>query len=697
MKLSPVCMALMLASGTVAAETTVASNIERISVVGSTFNDYKHASASGAMRGDISVMDTAQSVAIIPEIILDEQLATSLGDVLINDSSVTAGSKKWNREVFSMRGFELESSTGYLRDGNQVFAHYQLPIETLDRVEVIKGPSSFLYGYSAPGGLINMVPKKPTVDGQVGLDFDTDDNGSTRYQVDVSGALNDSGSVRGRAIVVKQNEIMSRQYQNGEDRERDRLLGSFQLETDIGDWGTLALHYDRTEDTAGIDVGGWLDADGNLIGDKKMIWDQHWAFIDNTAENVGLYFNTHLTDNIQLKLGYNDQTFKRQRFDSSPKYADYNAEAGTYTFTPFDRHDTWEVKSYFADFSAQFDTAGIEHQLLFGANGLDQSYRQQRVSGSNTSVTIGTPADVADLNYRTGTPSNSGYDFYGVYLQDLISVNEHWKLLLGVRYDSYKNDNTPAMNSDTWSPRFGVIYQPWDNTSFYASYSESFEPKGSVGDNDEDANSGMDLSPEMGESFEIGAKAELFNGHLLLTGAYFDIKKIDIVVTQKASDGYEVPEGYTQITTQDGEQHHKGVELGAQGQLSDNLFVATSAMYLDAEYIRHNTLEGKRPIEAPEWSANAWTRYDFDNGLALNLGAVYEGERFANTANTITKDAYLRWDLGASYAMNFAGQDVNLRMNVENLFDTDYFGGGSNSEVTIGEGRNFRFSVSTKF
>ncbi|WP_202906920.1 TonB-dependent siderophore receptor [Vibrio mexicanus] len=148
-----------LFSNMVIAQSDVKTD-ETIVVTGQSFTDYKVDTSVGAMRTDATLLETPQSVSVIPEIVLDEQLATTLGDALTNDSSVSPGTKKWNREVFTLRGFELSSSTGYLRDGHPQFSHYMQPIETLERIEVLKGPSGLLYGQSEPGGLINMVTKK---------------------------------------------------------------------------------------------------------------------------------------------------------------------------------------------------------------------------------------------------------------------------------------------------------------------------------------------------------------------------------------------------------------------------------------------------------------------------------------------------------------------------------------------------------
>lgn len=203
----------------------------------------------------------------------------------------------------------------------------------------------------------------------------------------------------------------------------------------------------------------------------------------------------------------------------------------------------------------------------------------------------------------------------------------------------------------------------------------------------------MNLDPEYGEQYEIGTKWELFDGSLLLTGAVFDITVSNVTVTEDIAGRDET------ITTQSGEQRHKGFEMGAQGQVSERWFMTGSMMYLDAEYVRpeSDTLNGMTPIDAPEWSANLWTRYEMTDDLALNFGAIYVGDRFANKENTITKDDYIRFDLGAAYSMDIMGSDVSVRMNVKNLFDVNYLAGGSYKDVSVGEGRHFSLSLEAKF
>lgn len=692
MKLSSLYIALL---ATITTNTYANStDLEHIEVKGSYFNDYKVDNANGAMRTSTSLLDTAQSVTVISDIIINEQLATTLGEVLSNDASLTAGSKQRNREVFNLRGFELSSSTGYLRDGHQHWSHYQQPIEILQQVEVIKGPSSILYGQSGPGGLINMVTKKPTAQTLFNASADVDQHGSTRFMLDASGALTDAEDLRARGILVKQDVDYWREYQNGENRERDRFLGAFIVDYDISDNALVRVHYDRTDDEAGLDTGAWIDDNANVIGDDKTIRDMSWAFTDITVENAGIDFKVFLNDNWQVKLGYNEQTFERQRFESAPRKPGNFVEDDSYESRPYDRFDDWQFKTAFIDFIGEFETAGVHHQLLIGANSLDYYYGQRRTSADSFNFIAGqAEPSRPTVSYKTDdTISETEYDYYGIYVQDLITFSPQWQLSLGGRYDKQTREDA---NNESFVPKVGVLYHPNASATIYASYSEGFEPQGSdTLVNEDDINNGMKLDAVTSEQKEVGVKWQLFDDRLMLSGALFDISKNGTLVTETL----DIPVGdLISETNQIGEQRHKGIELTAQGAATDRLFVMASTMYLDANYERDEDLEGKRPTDAPKWSASLWTRYELNDAIAFNAGAFYEGERFADSANTITKDAYTRVDVGATYKLKVSKTDVNLRLNIENLFDEDYLAGGGTNNVTIGEGTNVRLAAQFSF
>ena len=689
MKYSPLFLAISMTMPLAYADS---NSIEVIEVTGSYFNDYKVDEAKGAMRTDASLLETAQSVTVIPRTIVEEQLATTLGEVLTNDASLSAGSKQRNREVFKLRGFELSSSNGYLRDGHQHWSHYQQPIETLESVEVIKGPSSILYGQSGPGGLVNMVTKKPTAKTLFNIGADTDQEGSTRFTLDAGGALNDEETLRYRSNLVKQDVTYQREYQNGKQRERDRFLGALVVDYDVSNDLSLRVHYDYTNDKAGLDTGAWLDDNGNIIGDRKIIRDMSWAFTDIDVENYGADINYNINDYWRVTFGYNKQTFERQRFESAPKKPSDFVEGDEYTSKPYDRFDDWQFTTKFVDFIGEFEFAGVEHQLLIGANSLDYYYGQLRVKSDAITYAAGQnePAK-PEVNYQDDDSLyTSEYDYYGVYLQDLVTVNDNWQFSFGGRYDK---QNKEGADNESFLPKFGVLYHPSEQGTIYYSYTEGFEPQSSDTLNEEtDINFGMKLDAMESKQSEIGVKWQLVDDRLLLSGAIFDISKTGKLITENIDN----PD-YDTRTTQAGEQRHKGFELGAQGAINDKLFVMSSLINIDATYEKDENYQGKTPIDVPEWSAALWSRYEVTEQLAFNAGAFYESSRFADSENTIKKDAYTRIDVGATYQMDVNNHELNLRFNINNLLDKKYLIGGGTSNVTAADGISFRVAAQLAF
>jgi len=511
--------------------------------------------------------------------------------------------------------------------------------------------------------------------------------------LDAGGALTEAEDLRARGVLVKQDVEYWREYQNGDNRERDRFLGALVVDYDISDNALVRVHYDRTDDEAGLDTGAWIDNDANIIGNDKTIRDMSWAFTDITVENMGIDFNVFLADNWQVKLGYNEQTFERQRFESAPRKPSDFIEGDSYQSRPYDRFDDWQFKTAFIDFIGEFETVGVHHQLLIGANSLDYYYGQLRTSADAINFSAGqNEPNRPNISYKSDdTISSSAYDYYGIYIQDLISFSPKWQLSLGGRYDKQSKENS---NNESFVPKVGVLYHPNASATVYASYSEGFEPQNETLENENDVNNGMKLDAITSEQREVGVKWQLFDDRLMLSGALFDISKTGTLVSENLIN----PIGdITSITTQAGEQRHKGFELSAQGAATDRLFVMASTMYLDANYERDEELEGKRPTDAPKWSASLWTRYELNDAIAFNAGAFYEGERFADNANTVTKQGYTRVDVGATYALKVSNTDINLRLNIENLFDKNYLAGGGLNNVTVGEGTNVRLAAQFSF
>ncbi|MFN1618279.1 TonB-dependent siderophore receptor [Vibrio rotiferianus] len=687
---------LALVIGAVLAAPAVAevqTTDEHLVVEGREFG-YKADTNTTAMRMEMTQLETPGQVAVIDEAVIDEQRASTLGEVLQNDASVSAGGTSRNRERFSLRGFELSSSDGFLRDGRQHWSHYRQPIELLERVEVLKGPSGLLYGKSEPGGLVNMVSKKPTTETQASLSQDIGSNDHSRTVLDVSGALNEEETLRARAILAKESYGSWREYGDGTEPETDRAVGGLVVEYDITENVMVSAHYDRTKDEGSVDSGAYI-VDGKPVLGDKYIWDAQWSKIDNDVENYGIDINAQVTDNVNVNAGYNRQDFKRFDVESYPKFDMYEKD-GTVKHKGNERSDNWVFDTAYVDVTTDFSLFGTENTLLVGANYLDYSYDRFMAFHDQAYVPAGETVVKPEPTSSKKWPT-SEYDTWGIYAQNMMTINDYWQVLAGVRYDEKRSD---TLTESQVSPKLGVIFHPASNGSIYVQYSESFMPQGAVSDTDF-TNDGEELEAERGISYEVGTKWELFDERLYLTGALFDItlENVRIDVNDPNNPGME-------LATQDGEQVHRGAEILAQGFVTDELSLTASAMYLDAELTRSKYYQGNRPADVPEFSASVWSSYKVQNNTNVNLGLIYEGERYGDAANTFKKDGYARIDMGVSYTHKYDEKlDIVTRFNVENLFDTDYLAGGGStngnqagaSNVVIGEGRNYMATIQFKY
>ena len=687
---------LALVIGAVLAAPAVAevqTTDEHLVVEGREFG-YKADTNSTAMRMEMTQLETPGQVAVIDEAVIDEQRASTLGEVLQNDASVSAGGTSRNRERFSLRGFELSSSDGFLRDGRQHWSHYRQPIELLERVEVLKGPSGLLYGKSEPGGLVNMVSKKPTTETQASLSQDIGSNDHSRTVLDVSGALNEEETLRARAILAKESYGSWREYGDGTEPQTDRVVGGLVVEYDITEDIMVSAHYDRTKDDGSVDSGAYI-VDGKPVRGDKYIWDAQWSNIDNDVENYGIDINAQVTDRVNVKAGYNRQDFKRFDVESYPSFSKY-AQENKIIHSGNERTDNWVFDTAYLDVTTDFSLLGSENTFLIGANYLDYKYDRFQEYYSTVEIEPGQTVPRPDYSGKV-KESTSEYDTWGIYAQNMMTINDYWQVLAGVRYDEKRSK---TLTENQVSPKLGVIFHPASNGSVYVQYSESFMPKGVVSDSGF-TNDGEELKAERGISYEVGTKWELFDERLFLTGALFDITKENIRL-----DINDPNNPNKQIATQGGEQVHRGAEILAQGFVTEELSLTASAMYLDAEITESVDYKGNRPADVPEFSASVWSSYKVQNNTDVNLGLIYEGERYGDAANTFKKDGYARIDMGASYTHKYdENLDIVTRFNVENLFDTDYLAGGGKtkknqvgmSEVAVGEGRNYMATIQFKY
>jgi len=309
------------------------------------------------------------------------------------------------------------------------------------------------------------------------------------------------------------------------------------------------------------------------------------------------------------------------------------------------------------------------------------------------------PVQIPNPGIMTREPKNTGEEIrLGFYAQDMMAIGQQWRALLGLRYDDYQTESYFAetllsdYSTDNLTPRLGLVYLPQPNVSWYATYSESFEPNSPVDASFD--NAGQALDPTVGEMFEVGSKWELQEGRMLVTAAIFTIDR----------DGDPFEDTLTNTVVQRGLQRSKGFETAVSGLVNDNLTLTASFSYLDSEFVVDDNpnIVGNRPAGAAEFSFSAWGEYQFNDGplqrLSLQGGWFYESDRPVDNANSFDLDAYHRFDIGLKYVMPL-GEKSGLiyRLTASNVFDETYYKGDRTTEINVERPREIRLSAQYTF
>ena len=348
-----------------------------------------------------------------------------------------------------------------------------------------------------------------------------------------------------------------------------------------------------------------------------------------------------------------------------------------------------------ANLVAQFDTGGASHTLLLGVEAMGQDTRslrnQARFNGA-TSVTvplaerISVPAATLSLQRA----SRSDLSVFSAYVQEQLDLGPV-QFVGGVRYERFDLATEDliaarpgARVDERWNPRFGVIVKPNEALSIYASYSESFLPQSGDQFSLIDAQDAL-LKPEVFRNYEVGAKW-LVAPDLFLTAAAFRLDRENTQAPDPANPGFVVLTGSTRV---------EGLEASLAGTLLPGFDVTLGYTYLDGE-VRGDTtraLAGTRLQQLPKHQASAWGRYQLADRLALGAGLVHQSKQWASLTHAVELAAYTRIDAAAFYDVT---ETIALQLNIENLFDADYFA-SAHGDNNIQPGAPFTARVGAKF
>ncbi|MCI4236281.1 TonB-dependent siderophore receptor [Dickeya dianthicola] len=660
---------------------------------------YQPHNAVTGTRTDSRLLDIPQAVNVVPQQVLEDQAARNLDEALYNVSGITqANTLGGTQDAVMKRGFGDNRDGSILRDGmRSIQARNVTP--TTERVEVLKGPASMLYGWGEPGGMINIISKKPELVQKTHIEgWNSSFNGGGG-QLDVTGPLGTSGLAY--RMLVDHDET---DYWRNFGRNRQTTLAPSLMW--YGDNTTVRVAYEHMEYLTPFDRGTVIDSrTGKPVSTpRERRFDETYNATRGDQDTLTVQMENAINDRWKTKLNY---AYSRNTYsDNQARAMSLNPNTGLLTRRADATQDAHsQSQNAQLTLNGDIDWGSINHQLLFGFDHeADRTHRGNMIRGAtNNRFNIYNPVygllPASTSIIATESDQKEDVDSTGVFMQDAMRLDEHWMLLGGVRYDRFdvmSGKGRPFVTNTDRSdsrlvPRAGVVYNLTSYASLYTSYSESFKPNSAI-----NKAIGATMEPEVGRSYEVGAKLDLPN-RITANLALFDIQKRNVMVD-------ELVNGET-VTRTAGKVRSQGVEVDVAGKLTDSLSLIGSYAFTDARVTADPTNQGNEMANAARHTASLFLTNDFGNlglhagdDLRAGIGARYVGRRPGDAANSFFLDDYTVADAFIAYNVPINGYKVKWQLNIKNLFDKTYYpSSGSSQYVAIGDPREVVLRASVDF
>ncbi|WP_418186339.1 TonB-dependent siderophore receptor [Aliarcobacter lanthieri] len=678
-------VATILAIG-VSLNANETTKLDTITVGGTKSYNYQSNEKTKINRTGIPKEDMSKSVQTFNQIFIEDAALQNIDDIItMSSNTVYTGSNHGRTNLISMRGF---SGVPILFDGMKFTNKISRPeVFGLEAVEVLKGPDSLQYGQSSPGGLVNLVKKKPVKDNFANLEFEASDNPSYSPKLDIGGSLNDDKSLYFRLTsVLKYDEGWT-----NSNTDTNKIFIAPSLAYDINDNNTVTLVAEYTDQTEPSDFGTYVNSKGKLVAPIKNTISHPDEEFEKTQKVIGLDLDSTFdtwNSNFRYRFidykGVNGDVHMPQRFNEAT-----NTVSRVYAYQ---KQESSEHALQYT-LNKEFDLFGKKNHISVGTD-YNKSYSKTIMFFEPTktfNINLKNPnyehlTNLKDHpNARNMSGNRTYVESYGIFLQDSIYLTDDLILNAGVRYSESKPQN--GQKSDATSPSFGLVYHVTPQTTLFANYSESFEPNSAT-----DVNNKI-LDPETGKGYELGVKQKLFDDRFDLSASIFKIEKENIALPDPnapAIGGWSISSG---------KQESQGLELDVSGEITENWSIVASYGYTDT---KNKDANNKELRNIPNHTANLFTTYKL---TSINLpdfyiggGAKYLGSKYADDANTIKFDSEIIYNATIGYKKG----NWRANLSVQNLTDKEYVDGAFTSNaagtrVYVGAPRTFLASVSYKF
>jgi iron complex outermembrane recepter protein len=639
--------------------------------------DYSLPNASTATKMDTPIMETPFSVQVVPKQVLEDQQVVRLDKALNNVAGVlNRPGNGGGQDMSYIRGF---ANNAYYRDG------FVLPTTiggggttkrdtaNLERVEVLKGPGSILFGRAEPGGVVNMVTKQPLDTPYYSMQQQFGSFDFYRTTIDATGSVIDDKSVKYRLNMAYEN---SGSYLNNVDGERVFVAPVVSWDISPKTKASLEIEYLHFDDPFDHGVPALAGTNRPAPVPRSFTLNEP-SFNKNAGDRTGVFMNWSHT--------FNDNWTISHRFGA--EFMDWNTLGVTFGVAAANGNLTRNFyalrdqnsQRYFntLNLTGKFDTGFLKHTLLLG-------YEHFQLDAGRSLGSQSSPAafNVFNPSYMSQGPTlfPSMYTSFkltqnwdGFYAQDQIELPNNIFALAGVRYDQSetqfdRNNQLFKLSKDNMvTPRGGMLWRPVNWLSLYGSYTENFGPSNYLS-NTADTN----LSPQTAQQWEVGTKTKFWDGRFTASVAYFDLSKQNLAV----------PILGTIFSKTIGSAESRGIEFETTGEIIPGLRLIGAYAYMPfAKVTNDPTNLGNRLPMAPENSGSLWATYEIQsgglNGLKFGGGVIAAGQREGNDSNTFKLPGYATLNLMSSYAIKVGHTKVTTQVNVDNLLDKTYFSGSN--------------------
>lgn len=652
---------------------------------------YRARRSSSATKTDSPLEEVPQAVSVIPATVLEDLNSPRIEKALDYAGGVARQNDFGGLTMYeySIRGL---TTSEFYKDGFSVNRGYMNPQDpsSVERIDVLKGPASSLYGRGDPGGTINILSKRPQNDRFARLDLSAGRWDRYRSSLDVNTPMDDEGTLLYRMNLAVEDNKSFRDYRNS---ERQFFAPAFSWELTPQ---TRLLVLAEVIRSSQIFDRGVVAPDDHLgsVSRSDFFGEPRDGEIDNNNESLQAEIEHDLNASWTVRLAshYKQGRLSGGATEASILAADARTLNRDYRYRDFD----WQDSITQLELRGLVYTGDVEHNLLIGTE-YERYAKDERLMRSSAISRIDIYEPVygqprPSFNPARSTDRHELVHSRSLNLQDQMRFSEKLFGIVGARYDHYEhrldNEVTGSRAEQTHekvTPRIGALYQLTPEVGVFANASRSFKPNTGA----PRPGSGTSFDPEEGTGYETGLKFDLFDSRLGMTIAAFHLTKENVLTADPADSTYQIAAG---------EVRSRGIDLQLTGQLTDEVRLIGAYAYVDAEVTEDNTLaRGSRLLNVPEHSGSLLGVYEFLNGglrgLELGGGVNYVGDRSGNVSDSgFELPGYTTVDLLARYQ---ASENLTLGLNLNNLFDRTYYERSySNVWVMPGDPRNLSLSLS---